>query len=171
MRANAQDWITGLIWRKGLGTSRADISGSGRQSCEPEFNYIGCEAERQKLEKPRFARFFYFVVFRSHSLLDFLESRVMKRKSINHCQSRSEMERWTNAGRNVKRSADVRGNARHFCDFELNYTRIREKGVKNHSTCSEIKKSLQKMHSQLLLWVHFLSWFKFLMKRENYHIW
>ena len=42
-----------------------------------------------------FARFFYFVVFRSHSLLDFLESRVMKRKSINHCQSRSEMERWT----------------------------------------------------------------------------
>ena len=95
MRANAQDWITGLIWRKGLGTSRADISGSGRQSCEPEFNYIGCEAERQKLEKPRFARFFYFVVFRSHSLLDFLESRVMKRKSINHCQSRSEMERWT----------------------------------------------------------------------------
>ena len=77
----------------------------------------------------------------------------------------------SNAGRNVKRSADVRGNARHFCDFELNYTRIREKGVKNHSTCSEIKKSLQKMHSQLLLWVHFLSWFKFLMKRENYHIW
>ena len=37
-RANAQDWNTGLICRKGLGTSRADISGSGRQSCEPEFN-------------------------------------------------------------------------------------------------------------------------------------
>ena len=71
----------------------AYVSGSGRQSCEPEFNYIGCEAERQKLEKPRFARFFYFVVFRSHSLLDFLESRVMKRKSINHCEERSEMER------------------------------------------------------------------------------
>ena len=26
-----------------------------------------------------------------------------------------------NAGRNVKRSADVSGNARHFCDGELNY--------------------------------------------------
>ena len=31
------------------------------------------------------ASFFCFVVFRPHSLLDFLESRVMKRKSINHC--------------------------------------------------------------------------------------
>ena len=40
------------------------------------------------------ARIFCFVVFRSHSLLDFLESRVMKRKSINHCEERSEMERW-----------------------------------------------------------------------------
>ena len=29
----------------------------------------------------------------SQSLLDFLESRVMKRKSINHCEERSEMER------------------------------------------------------------------------------
>ena len=28
----------------------------------------------------------------------------------------------SNAGRNVKRSADVWGNARHFCDGELNYT-------------------------------------------------
>ena len=28
---------------------------------------------------------FCFVVFRPQSLLDFLESRVMKRKSINHC--------------------------------------------------------------------------------------
>ena len=27
-----------------------------------------------------------------------------------------------NTGRNVKRSADVSGNARHFCDCELNYT-------------------------------------------------
>ena len=27
-----------------------------------------------------------------------------------------------NTGRNVKRSADVSGNARHFCDGELNYT-------------------------------------------------
>ena len=27
--------------------------------------------------------------------------------------------------RNVKRSADVSGNARHFCDGELNYTTVR----------------------------------------------
>ena len=27
-----------------------------------------------------------------------------------------------NTGRNVKRSADVSGNARHFCDVEFNYT-------------------------------------------------
>ena len=38
----------------------------------------------------------------------------------------------SNAGRNVKRSADVWGNARHFCDGDLNFTpefnyRIREK--------------------------------------------
>ena len=38
----------------------------------------GYEAERQK-----------------QSLLDFLESRVMKRKSINHCEKRPEMERWS----------------------------------------------------------------------------
>ena len=38
----------------------------------------GYEAERQK-----------------QSLLDFLESRVMKRKSINHCEKHPEMERWT----------------------------------------------------------------------------
>ena len=37
-----------------------------------------------------------------------------------------------NAGRNVKRSADVSGNARHFCDGELNYM-IREKAVRNES--------------------------------------
>ena len=29
-----------------------------------------------------------------------------------------------NAGRNVKRSADVSGNARHFCDGELDFTRM-----------------------------------------------
>ena len=51
MRANDQDWNTGLIWRKGLGTSRADISGSGRQSCEPEFNYTGCEQSRSEMER------------------------------------------------------------------------------------------------------------------------
>ena len=50
-RANAQDWNTGLICRKGLGTSRADISGSGRQSCEPEFNYKGCEQSRSEMER------------------------------------------------------------------------------------------------------------------------
>ena len=43
-----------------------------------------------------------------------------------------------NAGRNVKRSADVSGNARHFCDGELNFTpefnyRIREKALRNES--------------------------------------
>ena len=38
-RQSAQKWNVGLEHRKGLGTSRADISGSGRQSCEPEFNY------------------------------------------------------------------------------------------------------------------------------------
>ena len=38
-RANAQAGIIGLICRKGLGTSRADISGNGRPACEPEFNY------------------------------------------------------------------------------------------------------------------------------------
>ena len=32
-----------------------------------------------------------------------------------------------NAGRNVKRSADVSGNARHFCDGELDFTRMWEK--------------------------------------------
>ena len=46
-------------------------------------------------------------------------------------QSRSEMDRWKilhsaknlkQKRRNVKRSADVSGNARHFCDCELNYT-------------------------------------------------
>ena len=39
----------------------------------------------RRQEKPHSVRFFCFVVFRPHSLLDFLESRVMKRKSINHC--------------------------------------------------------------------------------------
>ena len=50
-RANAQSGIIGLICRKGLGTSRADISGSGRQSCEPEFNYKGCEQSRPEMER------------------------------------------------------------------------------------------------------------------------
>ena len=45
MRANAQGRTIGLICRKGLGTSRADISGNGRRSCEPEFNSTGYEGE------------------------------------------------------------------------------------------------------------------------------
>ena len=40
-----------------------------------------------------------------------------------------------NAGRNVKRSADVSGNARHFCDCELNYTGYEsERSGLNHWT-------------------------------------
>ena len=39
VRANAQDWNTGLICRKGLWKSRADISGSGRRFCLFEFNF------------------------------------------------------------------------------------------------------------------------------------
>ena len=54
------------------------LTSKGLSLCLFELNYTGCEAERQKL------RIFCFVVFRSHSLSDFLESRVMKRKSINH---------------------------------------------------------------------------------------
>ena len=51
---------------------------------------------------------FCFVVFRPHSLLDFLESRVMKRKSINHCEERSEMERWTRTTqRTLKKSCKI----------------------------------------------------------------
>ena len=45
MRHRAQKWNVGLERRKGLGTSRADISGNGRRSCEPELNYTGCEPE------------------------------------------------------------------------------------------------------------------------------
>ena len=71
---------------------------------------------------------FCFVIFRPQSLLDILESRVMKRMSINHCEMwdialrNGTLDR--NAGRNVKRSADVSGNARHFCDGELDFTRM-----------------------------------------------
>ena len=51
------------------------------------------------------------------------------------------MERWKilhsakdlkQKKRNVKRSADVSGNARHFCDGELNYT-IRERTLRDES--------------------------------------
>ena len=50
-RANAQGRIIGLICRKGLGTSRADISGNGRRACEPEVNYKGCEQSRSEMER------------------------------------------------------------------------------------------------------------------------
>ena len=50
-RANAQGRIIGLIWRKGLGMSRAAISGNGRRTCEPGFNYKGCEQSRSEMER------------------------------------------------------------------------------------------------------------------------
>jgi len=50
VRHRAQKWNVGLERRKGLGTSRADISGNGRRSCEPELNYTGCEGERSGLK-------------------------------------------------------------------------------------------------------------------------
>ena len=36
---------------QGTAYSRADISGNGRQSCEPEFNYTGCEQSRSEMER------------------------------------------------------------------------------------------------------------------------
>ena len=59
------------------------IIGKERESYEPELNYTGCEQKRSA--NIHSVSYFCFVVFRPHSLLDFLESRVMKRKSINHC--------------------------------------------------------------------------------------
>ena len=38
-RPNAQKWNVGPERRKGLGTSRADVSGNARHFCEVEFNY------------------------------------------------------------------------------------------------------------------------------------
>ena len=46
----------------------------------------------------------------------------MERWKIFHSAKNLEQKR-----RNVKRSADVSGNARHFCDCELNYTGCEEK--------------------------------------------
>ena len=51
VRHRAQKWNVGLERRKGLGTSRADISGNGRRSCEPELNYTGCETSRSEMER------------------------------------------------------------------------------------------------------------------------
>ena len=50
-RANAQGRIIGNKHRKGLGTSRAATTGSGRRFCFFEFECLGCEAERQKTKK------------------------------------------------------------------------------------------------------------------------
>ena len=38
-RPNAQKWNVGPEPRKGLGTSRADVSGNARHFCEVEFNF------------------------------------------------------------------------------------------------------------------------------------
>ena len=100
-RPNAQKWNVGPERRKGLGTSRADVSGNARHFCEVEFNFEDVSPNsttRQKdrrQEKPHSVRFFCFHWISNHShcewfpqsLLDFLESRAMKRKSINHCIS------------------------------------------------------------------------------------
>ena len=50
----------------------------------------------------------------------------------------------SNAGRNVKRSADVWGNARHFCDCELNY-------IGCESSRSTTQGCEQKGHQHLLM--------------------
>ncbi|MGY3796115.1 hypothetical protein ACWOAU_00980 [Granulicatella adiacens] len=39
MRHRAQKWNVGLERRKGLGTSRADVSGNARHFCDGELNY------------------------------------------------------------------------------------------------------------------------------------
>ena len=46
----------------------------------------------------------------------------------------------SNAGRNVKRSADVWGNARHFCDCELNYIGCES----SHPTTQDKRKDISK---------------------------
>ena len=45
-RANAQGRIIGNKHRKGLGTSRAATTGSGRRFCFFEFECLGYEGER-----------------------------------------------------------------------------------------------------------------------------
>ena len=63
---------------------------------------------------------FCFVVFRPQSLLDILESQVMKRMSINHCV---EVDAYIHG--NVSRvqitSADISGSGRQSCEPEFNY--------------------------------------------------
>jgi len=48
VRLRAQKWNVGPERRKGVGTSRAYVWGSGRRFCFFELDYTGCEAERQK---------------------------------------------------------------------------------------------------------------------------
>ena len=48
-RHRAQKWNVGPERRKGLGTSRADVSGNARHFCDGEFNFTGCEGERSGL--------------------------------------------------------------------------------------------------------------------------
>ena len=43
-RPNAQKWNVGPEQRKGLETSRADVSGNARHFCDDEFNYKLCES-------------------------------------------------------------------------------------------------------------------------------
>ena len=40
MRHRAQKWTVGPERRKGLGTSRADVSGNARHFCDGELNFI-----------------------------------------------------------------------------------------------------------------------------------
>ena len=80
------------------------------------------------------------------------------------------MERWKilhsakdlkQKKRNVKRSADVSGNARHFCDGELNFTpefnyRIREKALRNESLETNNAKECLQSCGCLSKWTSFL---------------
>ena len=49
MNNRAQKWNVGPERRKGLGTSRADVSGNARHFCDCELNYTGYEGERSGL--------------------------------------------------------------------------------------------------------------------------
>ena len=53
-----------------------------------------------------------------------------------------------NAGRNVKRSADVSGNARYFCDSELNYTTTQEHINSCRSTNITHRHIVWRIHTQ-----------------------
>ena len=76
---------------------------------------------------------FCFVVFRPQSLLDFLESRVMKRKSINHCEERSEMERWTGTPEGTCNVLRTFRETHAISAMASSTSRIREKAFRNES--------------------------------------